>query len=127
MGLQKGVVLDFLRPGKPTDNGFIESFNGKFRAECLNTDWFLSLDDARTWQRRSSPEDRHPWGPCLAVNLNDRQDYFGQTVNIASRVQGLADPNVILATEANCRGCPSLSGPKTKSGAEPVCCPRGVL
>lgn len=39
-------------------------------------------------------------GPCLAVNLNDRQDYFGQTVNIASRVQGLADPNVIMATES---------------------------
>jgi class 3 adenylate cyclase len=39
-------------------------------------------------------------GPCLAVSLNDRQDYFGQTVNIASRVQGLADPNVILTTEA---------------------------
>lgn len=38
-------------------------------------------------------------GPCLAVNLNDRQDYFGQTVNIASRVQGLADPHVILTTE----------------------------
>ncbi|CAN7166096.1 adenylate/guanylate cyclase domain-containing protein [Rhizobium sp. LjRoot30] len=39
-------------------------------------------------------------GPCLAVNLNDRQDYFGQTVNIASRVQALADPNIILTTEA---------------------------
>ena len=44
---QKGVVLDFSRPGKPTDNSFIESFNGKFRSECLNTHWFLSLDDAR--------------------------------------------------------------------------------
>lgn len=44
---QKGVVLDFSRPGKPTDNAFIESFNGKFRAECLNTHWFMSLDDAR--------------------------------------------------------------------------------
>ena len=32
----RGVVLDFSRPGKPTDNAFIESFNGKFRAECLN-------------------------------------------------------------------------------------------
>lgn len=31
----KGVTLDFSRPGKPTDNAFIESFNGKFRAECL--------------------------------------------------------------------------------------------
>jgi len=44
---QKDVVLDFSRPGKPTDNAFIESFNGKFRAECLNAHWFLSLDDAR--------------------------------------------------------------------------------
>jgi len=44
---QKDVVLDFSRPGKPTDNAFIESFNGKFRAECLNTHWFMSLDDAR--------------------------------------------------------------------------------
>jgi len=45
---QKGVILDFSRPGKPTDNSFIESFNGKFRAECLNTHWFISLDDARS-------------------------------------------------------------------------------
>ena len=42
-----GVTLDFSRPGKPTDNAFIESFNGSFRAECLNACWFLSLADAR--------------------------------------------------------------------------------
>ena len=41
------VVLDFSRPGKPTDNPFIESFNGSFRDECLNSHWFLSLEDAR--------------------------------------------------------------------------------
>ena len=39
-------------------------------------------------------------GPCLAVTLNDRQDYFGQTVNIAARVQGLAVSRSILATGA---------------------------
>ena len=48
------VTLDFSRPGKPTDNPFIESFNGSFRDECLNTNWFLSLDDAKekieTWR-----------------------------------------------------------------------------
>ena len=44
---QRGVTLDFSRPGKPTDNAFIESLNGKFRAECLNAHWFTSLDDAR--------------------------------------------------------------------------------
>lgn len=41
------VVLDFSRPGKPTDNAYVESFNGRLRDECLNTHWFLSLDDAR--------------------------------------------------------------------------------
>jgi putative transposase len=40
------VILDYSRPGKPTDNPFIESFNGSFRDECLNVNWFLSLDDA---------------------------------------------------------------------------------
>jgi putative transposase len=49
------VTLDFSRPGKPTDNAFIESFNDKFRGECLNTNWFLSLDEARAkceaWRR----------------------------------------------------------------------------
>ena len=41
------VELDFSRPGKPTDNAFIESFNGRLRQECLNLNWFLSLDDAQ--------------------------------------------------------------------------------
>jgi len=43
---QRGVTLDFSRPGKPTDNAFIEAFNGRFRAECLNQHWFLTLADA---------------------------------------------------------------------------------
>jgi putative transposase len=41
------VNLDFSRPGRPTDNALIESFNGSFRDECLNAHWFLSLEDAR--------------------------------------------------------------------------------
>lgn len=41
------VILDFSRPGKPTDNPFIESFNGKLRDECLSVNWFLSLQDAQ--------------------------------------------------------------------------------
>ena len=52
---QHDITLDFSRPGKPTDNAFIESFNGKFRAECLNAHWFLGLEDARekleAWRR----------------------------------------------------------------------------
>lgn len=45
---ERGVELDFSRPGKPTDNAKIESFNGRLRQECLNMHWFLSLDDARS-------------------------------------------------------------------------------
>lgn len=44
---ENNVILDFSRPGKPTDNAFIESFNGSFRDECLNVNWFLSLEDAK--------------------------------------------------------------------------------
>lgn len=42
-----GVKLNFIQPGKPTQNAFVESFNGRFRDGCLNQHWFLSLDDAR--------------------------------------------------------------------------------
>ncbi len=45
---ENAVTLDFSRPGKPTDNAFVESFNGRLRDECLNTHWFLSLDDAQS-------------------------------------------------------------------------------
>ena len=50
-----GVTLDFSRPGKPTDNAFIEAFNGKLRQECLSAHWVLTLADARekmeAWRR----------------------------------------------------------------------------
>lgn len=44
---QRGVKLNFIRPGKPVENAYIESFNGKLRDECLNEHWFLNLDHAR--------------------------------------------------------------------------------
>jgi putative transposase len=51
----RGVKLAFIRPGKPVENAFIESFNGKFRDECLNENWFTSLADAKekieAWRR----------------------------------------------------------------------------
>jgi putative transposase len=57
----RGVELRFTRPGKPVDNAFIESFNGKLRGECLNRSWFASVEDARrtlaAW-RREYNEDR---------------------------------------------------------------------
>jgi putative transposase len=51
---QRGVKLDFIHPGKPTENGHIESFNGRLRDECLNVTQFMSLEDAsqqiETWR-----------------------------------------------------------------------------
>ena len=44
----RGVQLRFIRPGKPIENAFVESFNGKFRDECLNEHWFASVAEART-------------------------------------------------------------------------------
>ncbi len=52
---QAKVTLDSSRPGRSTDNAYIESFNGSFRDECLNMNWFLSMEDARakieSWRR----------------------------------------------------------------------------
>lgn len=64
------VTLDFSRPGNPTDNAFVESFNGRLRDECLNTHWFLSLDDARgkieAWRR-----DLNESGPHTSSGVHD--------------------------------------------------------
>jgi len=78
---EHGVTLDYSRPGKPIDNAFIESFNGSFRDECLNTNWFLSLEDARekieTWRR-----DYNEWRPHSSLDnltpVQYRQIHGGQ-------------------------------------------------
>ena len=52
---QRGVKLHFIAPGKPEQNAYVESFNGKFRDECLNQHWFGDLEEAReeieTWRQ----------------------------------------------------------------------------
>jgi len=69
---QRGVTLDFSRPGKPTDNAFIEAFNGRFRAECLNAHWFLSLADAREkmedWRKYYNRASQHPFVYAIEEN-----------------------------------------------------------
>ena len=57
------VQLDFIRPGKPVENAYIESFNGRFRQECLNANWFTSLEDARmtieAWRQEYNAQRPH--------------------------------------------------------------------
>jgi putative transposase len=58
-----GVKLHFIQPGKPTQNAFVESLNGKFREYCLNLNWFTSLEDARltidAWRHHYNYERPH--------------------------------------------------------------------
>ena len=61
--LNRGILIEHIRPGKPQDNAYIESFNGKFRDECLNEHWFLSLQDAQqkieTWRKQYNRQRPH--------------------------------------------------------------------
>jgi len=56
------VQLTFIQPGKPTQNAFIESFNGTFRDECLNEHWFTDPPTYTTRRRRSKPGGRVTMG-----------------------------------------------------------------
>ena len=60
---QNGVRIDFSRPGKPTDNAYIETFNGTLRAECLDTHWFGTLAEAKesieAWRREYNESRPH--------------------------------------------------------------------
>jgi len=60
---ERGVRLEFIQPGKPVQNAYVESFNGRLRDECLNANWFTSLRDARrkieAWRRDYNQERPH--------------------------------------------------------------------
>ena len=72
-----GVILDFSRRGKPTDNAGIESFNGRFRDECLNVHWFESLEDAaakiEAWRQDYNANHPHRALKGLSPNEYARQ------------------------------------------------------
>jgi putative transposase len=59
----KQAHIDFSRPGKPTDNAYVESFNGTLRAECLDVHWFATLTEARqiieAWRREYNESRPH--------------------------------------------------------------------
>jgi putative transposase len=74
-----GVTLDFSRPGKPTDNAYMEAFNGRFRTECLNAHWFMTLADSQekleAWRRYYNEERPHgAIGNKAPIHLQNRSD-----------------------------------------------------
>ena len=75
---ERGVTLAFSRPGKATEDCFVESFNGRFRDECLDTHWFLSVEDARAkieaWRR-----DHNASRPHSALGHLTPQEFAART------------------------------------------------
>ena len=84
---RRGVQLDFIRPGKPVENAFIESFNGRLRDECLNVHQFVSVADARqkieTWRRDYNEARPHSSLGDLTPNefVTHRQDNSAAATN----------------------------------------------
>lgn len=71
---ENNVKIHFIRPGKPTENAYIESFNGRLRDECLNANIFYSLDDAKIniekWR-----EDYNNWRPHSSLGNRSPNEY----------------------------------------------------
>lgn len=80
---ENGVKLHFIRPGKPTENAYIESFNGRLRDECLNTNIFYTLDEAKEnieqWR-----EDYNNWRPHSSLGNQSPLEYIKLTENSRS-------------------------------------------
>jgi len=79
---EQQISLHFIRPGKPSENGHIESFNGKLRDECLNTNWFVDLADAQEkielWRR-----DYNEVRPHSSLGYLSPTEYINQLRGVA--------------------------------------------
>jgi putative transposase len=91
---QHGVSLHFIQPGKPVQNAFIESFNGKFRDECLNEHWFLTLQEAQlvieAWRREYNEERTHS-----AIGDMTPQEFITNYQHEAHRTQELTSSALV--------------------------------
>ena len=78
---RKGVKLNFIRPGRPIENTYAESFNGRFRDECLNTNWFMNLKHARgiieDWRK-----DYNEVRPHSLLNDKTPREYAGTATGL---------------------------------------------
>lgn len=77
---QNNVKLKFIQPGRPTQNAYIESFNGKFRDECLNQHWFLNLEEARKiieeWRK-----DYNEFRPHRSLKMKTPNEFAREFIN----------------------------------------------
>lgn len=151
-----GVVLDSSRHGKPTENAYVESFNGWLRDECLNTHWFLSLDDARAkieaWRRHynegrphtslgyKTPADEAPrsspsGGITFRSRVRGRRDSTSDRDHCQTRSQGKQKAAEIAMISAAFIGCGSTQSPLSNFSIKTVWglarshapCPRDLI
>jgi hypothetical protein len=114
-----GVVLYFPRPGKPTDNAFIAPFNSRFRQECLNEHWFLSLEDAKekieAWRGQYKMVRRtHPTPKRCRIVAHGPAAYSKTMKSMDNEAGGQCPPDILpcpLATFSSNKG-----GPKGAAG-----------
>jgi hypothetical protein len=104
-----------IQPGKPVQNGHVESFNGRFRDECLNPSWFLNLADARrkieAWRKEYNGERPHS---SLAYRTPD--EFAKLCSELTSRMaatppdhpSALVDRTAVLADKSSLTPCPDL-------------------
>jgi putative transposase len=108
-----GIALIHIQPGKPMQNGYVESFNGRFRAECLNANWFLNLKDARekieSWRQEYNSERPHS---SLAYRTPDEyaaacsQLTSGMGATPTDRPSGLGNRTAVLAGKGSLIAAP---------------------
>ena len=87
----RGVTLRFIRPGKPIENAYVESFNGKFRDECLNEHWFVNLVDAKAADR--SLADRLQHRPAAQLRSAARTPHHFAKISTGARRLSPARPD----------------------------------
>lgn len=109
---ERGVELRFIEPGKPTENCFVESFNGKFRDECLNAHWFTTLHQADS-TIQGWIEDYNEVRPHSSLGNLPPQEYADQLMRTATHPETLAAGR----SEAQSSSHPSPEDTKTSSGA----------
>lgn len=112
------VTMHYSRPGKPTDNPYIESFNGSFRDECLNAHWFLSLKDAKdkieVWRK-----DYNEYRPHSSLNQLTPAEFIEQRFVKEPLIEALpgapsSDPMIFAAAE-KCRAVSEKSSDQLKA------------
>jgi putative transposase len=91
----KGVELQFIQPGRPVENAFVESFNGRFRDECLSEHWFTSLADARrtieAWRR-----DYNEVRPHRSLGYQTPAEFLSSLGSVGLRASGASAPTLPL-------------------------------